>query len=298
MNKTILLSGRSGMIGGPLAQRMEQAGYRVLSLVRRDPKGENDLLWDPVSERPPVLPEGVELAAVVHLAGEPVGAGRWSDAVKKRIADSRVRSTRALATLAAERGAATFVSASGVGFYGVEANQAVDESGPRGEGFLAEVVQEWEDAASPARSAGVRTVAMRLGVVLDRSGGALAKMLPVFRLGMGGPIGGGAQWMSFLSLLDAQRAFMHALSAKELEGPVNVCTDNAVTNKDFTKALGHALGRPAFMPVPRLAIMAAFGEMGRETVLASQRAVPKRLLATGFSFSHPDIDSTLAAALA
>jgi uncharacterized protein (TIGR01777 family) len=298
MNKTILLSGRSGMIGGPLAERMEQSGYSVLSLVRRDPKGESDLLWDPVSERPPVLPEGVELAAVVHLAGEPVGAGRWSEAVKKRIADSRVKSTRALATLAAERGARAFISASGVGYYGVEASQPVDESGPRGEGFLAEVVQEWEDAASPARSAGVRTVAMRLGVVLDRSGGALAKMLPVFRMGMGGPIGGGDQWMSFLSLLDAQRAFMHALATPELEGPVNVCTDNAVTNKDFTKALGKALGRPAFMPVPRLAIMAAFGEMGRETVLASQRAVPKRLLATGFSFSHPNVESALAAALA
>jgi hypothetical protein len=284
MNKTILLSGRSGMIGGPLAERMEQSGYSVLSLVRRDPKGESDLLWDPVSERPPVLPEGVELAAVVHLAGEPVGAGRWSEAVKKRIADSRVKSTRALATLAAERGARAFISASGVGYYGVEASQPVDESGPRGEGFLAEVVQEWEDAASPARSAGVRTVAMRLGVVLDRSGG--------------GPIGGGDQWMSFLSLLDAQRAFMHALATPELEGPVNVCTDNAVTNKDFTKALGKALGRPAFMPVPRLAIMAAFGEMGRETVLASQRAVPKRLLATGFSFSHPNVESALAAALA
>jgi uncharacterized protein (TIGR01777 family) len=297
----ILLSGRSGLVGGALAAALEARGDRIWSLVRKAPSSERELRWDPMAQS--LEASGLDVAAlpkldaIVHLAGEPVGAGRWSTEGKRRILESRTRSTALLASLAASRAIPTFVTASGVGFYGTRADQGVDEGAPQGDGFLAEVVAAWEGAQSSARAAGVRCVAMRLGVVLAREGGALAKMLPVFRLAAGGPIGGGGQWMSYLSLSDAVRAFCFALDHRELEGPVNVATPNPVTNRDFTRALGKALGRPAVVPVPALAISVAFGEMGRETVLASQRVSPKKLVAAGFAFEHPTVDDALASAL-
>jgi uncharacterized protein (TIGR01777 family) len=297
----ILLSGKSGLVGGALAAALEARGDRVWSLVRKASSGERELRWDPMAESLESCGLDVgalpKLDAIVHLAGEPVGAGRWSSEGKRRILESRTRSTALLASLAASRGIPTFVTASGVGFYGTRADQWVDESSPQGDGFLAEVVAAWEGAQGPARAAGVRCVAMRLGVVLARDGGALAKMLPVFRLGAGGPIGGGGQWMSYLSLSDAVRAFCFALDRRELEGPVNVATPNPVTNGDFTRSLGKALGRPAIIPLPMFAVSAAFGEMGRETILASQRVSPKKLAALGFEFEHPTIDHALASAI-
>lgn len=302
--KTILLTGASGLIGKALVKSLRARGDRVLSLVRKPSSSSDELQWDPmaltldaskllghaeITSGPPT--------AIVHLAGEPVGASRWNDEIKRSIIDSRVRSTTLLAELAAKLEIGALVSASGVGFYGLHADAVTDESGPKGGGFLADVVDRWEAAQSPARAAGVRCVSMRLGVVVDADGGALAKMLPVFKLGVGGPIGDGEQWFSHLSLEDVVRAFEFAIDTPSLEGPVNVANPNPVTNADFTKALASRLHRPAFMRVPAIAIGVAFGEMGRETVLASQRVRPAKLTEAGFTFLHPTIDDVLAAAL-
>lgn len=303
--RTLLLTGASGLIGGALTRALRDGGVRVLSLVRRPSSAEDDLVWDPMATsledsgllKHDALAVGA-VDAIIHLAGEPVGAGRWSDAIKTSIVESRVRSTSRLAEFAASRGVATFVSASGVGFYGLDANEPTTESGPKGGGFLADVVARWEASQEAARAAGVRCVAMRLGVVLDPAGGALAKMLPVFKLGGGGPIGSGDQWMSHLSLRDAVRAFTFAVDTPALEGPVNTANPSPVTNAEFTRALGKKLGRPAFVRVPAFAIGLAFGEMGRETVLASQRALPAKLEAAGFRFEHPTVADVLDAALA
>ena len=303
--KTVVITGASGLIGKALAAALRSRGDRVISLVRRSSTSEEELVWDPLAsslERSGLL-DHASLArgtvdGIIHLAGEPVGGSRWSDTVKRAIVDSRVLSTTSLAELAVKLEIGALVSASGVGFYGLRANDVTTESAPKGEGFLADVVDRWESAQAPARAAGVRCVAMRLGVVLDAAGGALAKMLPVFRMGTGGTLGAGDQWFSYLSLSDAVRAFLFALDTPSLEGPVNVATPNPVTTAEFKKAFASRLVRPAFMRVPSFAITLAFGEMGKETVLASQRVSPARLIASGFSFNAPTIDDVLRAALA
>ena len=293
-----VLSGASGLLGSALASLLTAKGHRVVRLVRRSPKSESEIEWDP--EQGSIDKTRLEGADVfIHLSGENVGEGRWTEARKKLLISSRTDTTGLLArTIAAmEKKPRRFISASAIGYYGDQRSGALTESARRGEGFLAEVCEAWERATEPAEKAGVETVHMRIGVVLARDGGALAKLLPVFKLGAGGPVGSGRQVMSWVSLADAVRAFHFVSVAKEMSGPVNVVSPNPVENGTLAKTLGRVLNRPAFLRVPELAIDVMFGQMGRETVLASQRVVPERLIAAGFAFEHPELEDALRAAL-
>lgn len=296
--RRIVVGGATGLVGGALCELLAGEGHQVARLVRGEPKRAGDVRWDP---------DGGELAAdalenadvVINLAGENVAGGRWTDARKQAILESRTRSTgllaRAIAAL--EKKPRAFVNASAVGFYGDRGDEELDEASSRGDGFLSAVCQAWEAATAPAEDAGVRTVHARFGVVLSPEGGALAKMLPPFRLGAGGPIGSGKQWMSVIDIEDVVRALSAAASGESFRGPVNVVCPTPIRQADFARALGSALGRPAFVPLPAFAVKAAFGEMGREMLLGSQRVLPRALLATGFAFRHPDAASALDAAL-
>lgn len=230
------------------------------------------------------------LDAVIHLAGANV-AERWTADQRRRILESRRKGTRLVAETLARlhRRPATLISASAIGYYGVEANSPVDESGAAGDDFLANVVKEWEASAAPARTAGIRVVHPRIGVVLASNGGAMSRLLPFFRTGVGGPIGDGRQWMSWISMRDLVRAFQHLLENSSIQGAVNLVAPTAVQNAEFTKALGHVLNRPAVVPVPAFALKLAYGAMAEGTILASQRVVPKVLLESGFMFEHPTI---------
>jgi uncharacterized protein len=293
-----VLSGASGLLGSALASLLSAKGHRVLRLVRRAAKSEAEIEWDP--EKGSIDKSRLEGADVfIHLSGENVGEGRWTDARKKLLVSSRTETTGLLARTIAtmEKKPRRFVCASAIGYYGDQRSGALTETASRGEGFLAEVCEQWERASEPAERAGVETVRMRIGVVLSREGGALAKLLPVFKLGAGGPVGHGRQVMSWVSLADAVRAFHFVSVAKEMSGPVNLVSPNPVENGTFAKTLGRVLKRPAFVRVPEVAIDVMFGQMGRETVLASQRVVPERLIAAGFAFEHPDLEDALRAAL-
>jgi uncharacterized protein len=271
---------------------LSTGGHEVVRLVRREARGEGELRWDPESGDIDRARLG-QVDAFIHLSGENVGEGRWSEGRKRSILESRTKSTELVARVAAEVRPEVLLVASAVGLYGDRGNAWVDETSERGTGFLADVCEAWEAAADPARAAGVRTAHLRLGVVLSPKGGALAKLLPIFRLGAGGPVGNGRQYMSWVSLDDVVYAFHHALFDSTLSGPVNVVAPEPVTSRELAKVLGRVLSRPAFLPVPRLAIDAAFGEMGRETVLASTRARPAALLAHGYTFEHPDLEDAL-----
>jgi uncharacterized protein (TIGR01777 family) len=294
---TVAISGSSGLVGAALVRHFEAEGRRVLRLVRGQ-AGPGQVAYDADHDRlDPAALEGVD--AIIHLAGESIASGRWTDERKRRIRESRVRSTALLARTAARlTPRPALLCASAIGIYGADrGDEWLDEATPPGGGFLAEVCVAWEAAAAPARDAGVRTAHLRLGVVLSSQGGALAKLLPVFRLGGGGKVGSGAQQMSWVALEDVSRAFAFVLDTPSLTGAFNVVAPEPVTNAVFTQALARALGRPALVPVPAFALRLALGEMAQETVLASQRVRPKRLLESGFTFSHPDIDSGIAASL-
>jgi uncharacterized protein (TIGR01777 family) len=294
----IAITGASGLIGSALSADLTRDGHQVVRLVRGPSRSANEASWDPVGGH-------VDLAglagadAVVHLAGAGVGDRRWSDAYKREILDSRVRGTTAIAhaVAALDPAPTVLVSASAVGFYGDTGDRAVDETAPRGRGFLADVVEAWEAAAEPARAAGVRVVHPRTGLVVARGGGAWKRMLPIFQLGVGGRLGGGRQYWSFISLTDEIRALRHLIDHPDLAGPVNLTAPTPVTNADATRALAHALHRPAALPVPAAALKAVLGEFSVE-VLGSQRVLPTRLLASGFTFRHPSIEEALAAELA
>jgi len=268
-------------------------------LVRtvRNPTGE--LLWNPASEPPMASTTPIEgIRAAVHLSGANVGAQRWTSAYKREMTESRVNSTRALARMLAglRQPPATLIVASAVGIYGDRGGELLNESSAAGSGFLAELCQHWEQAAEPARQAGIRVVQMRLGVILG-PGGALAKMLPLFRLGLGGPLGSGCQWMSWVSLEDAVRAILFAAQRPELQGPVNLTAPEPVTNAAFTCALAHALARPAVLRTPAFALRLALGQMASETLLSSTRVFPSKLVNASFSFHHTTVDAALAVAL-
>jgi len=284
MQKTILLTGATGLVGSALSRALRQAGHDVTALSRGPS-------WNPGGGQVDAsVLEGVDV--VVHLAGEPIAARRWSTAQKQRIRDSRVRGTRALAeALAANpRPGRAFVCASAIGYYGNRGEEALTEMSALGEGFLAEVVRDWEDAAAPAQAAGLRVVFLRLGVVLSAQGGALAKMLPAFRLGLGGPLGNGRDWMSWIHLDDAVAAFQRAVDDAALDGAYNFCAPLPVRNREFTRALGQVLRRPAVMPVPRLALRLLLGEMGETLLLHSARVLPRRLQEEAeFHFAHPEL---------
>lgn len=293
-HRTVAVTGSTGMIGSALVAALRGGGVRVRRVVRSpEDLGPDDVLWD-VQEQTIDAEALAGVDAVVHLAGEDI-VQRWTAETRARIRNSRVAGTRLLADTLAS--AATppdvLVSASAVGIYGNRGDEILDEGSPCGSDFLAEVAQAWENAAEPAKQAGIRVVHPRLGVVLSPRGGALKKMLPAFKLGVGGKLGSGRQWMSWVSLEDTVRALLFALADAELAGPVNVTSPNPVTNAEFTDALGDVLHRPTFATVPKTALHLAMGEMVESTVLASQRVLPERLLEAGFEFEHPTIEAAL-----
>jgi uncharacterized protein (TIGR01777 family) len=294
----IAISGASGLVGQALVPFLTTAGHRVDRLVRREARGPDEIRWDPAAGTVDLAAlEGVD--AVIHLAGENVGDGRWTEARKRAILESREQGTATIANAIAKlsRPPSVFVSASASGYYGSDATgdaaRECAEDAPSGSDFLAEVCRRWEAAAEPARAAGVRVVHPRIGVVLDARGGALAKLLTPFRLGLGGRVGDGRQWMSWIAMEDLLGALLHLLATPTLSGPVNLGAPEPVQQATFAKTLGRAIGRPSFMPLPGFAVKAMFGEMGETIVLGGTRMVPKALLASGFRFAFPDLEGAL-----
>lgn len=296
-SERIAVTGSTGLVGSILLPRLRDRGVAVRRIIRSSPNAEH-LLWDPTAEHwDATALDGFD--AVVHLAGENIGASRWTAKVKQRIRDSRVRGTRLISEGLARLKSPprTLVTASAVGFYGDRGDEELDEESRGGTGFLAEVAAEWERMTRPALEAGIRVVQLRFGAILSREGGALAKMLTPFRLGLGGKIGSGRQYWSWISVVDAVGAVEHALATESLSGPVNVVAPQAATNAEFTSTLGRVLRRPTWIPMPALAARVALGEMANELLLTSIRAVPRKLLATGFVFQHPKLEDALRAAL-
>jgi len=296
--QSIAITGAGGLIGRALNHRLASGGHHVVRLVRRPASGGNEIAWAPASGRIGAADlEGMD--AVVHLAGEPIAARRWNRAVMDRILESRVGPTHLLAeTLAAlEKPPHTLISASAIGYYGNRGDETLDETCPGGVGFLADVCRAWEGATQPAVEAGIRVVNLRIGLVLASDGGALAKMLPAFRLGLGGRIGSGRQWVAWIALDDLVDAIEHLLFVSELSGPVNATAPNPARNADFTHELARALQRPAWMPLPGFAARLLFGKMADETLLASARALPQRLSGDRFAFRHRTLPETLRAIL-
>jgi uncharacterized protein len=295
--RTIAITGASGFVGSALSEFLGALGWRVRPLVRPGGHGRDGIAWDP--ERGTIDVEALEgLDGLVHLAGESIAEGRWTAAKKQRIRDSRVRGTSLLASAIGKLKAKpkVWVSGSATGYYGDRGEEQVDEASPVGGDFLASVAAEWEAAAQPAVAEGVRVVHPRLGIVLGVEGGALAKMLPPFKLGLGGKIGSGRQGMSWIALLDAVRAIAHLLE-HDLHGPFNVTAPTPVSNGEFTRALGRALDRPTVFSMPAGLARLALGEMADAALLGGVRALPKRLLESGFHFEQPDLDRFLAQAL-
>ena len=291
----VLVSGATGLIGSALVARLGQTGHAAIRLVRTDPDpGGTDVRWDPAAGALDPAPlEGLD--AVVHLAGEDIASGAWTDAKKARIRASRVDATALLARTVARlsRPPAVLACASAVGYYGDRGDEVLTEESAAGTGFLASVCRDWEQAAAPASEAGIRVLHLRFGVVLDPSAGALSKMLGLFRKGMGGPIGGGRQYVSWIALDDAVGGILHGLSTPALSGAVNVAAPAAVTQSEFAATLGRVLGRPTLLSVPAFGVRLMLGEMAGETILASQRLVPGRLLATGYTFRWPALEPAL-----
>jgi uncharacterized protein (TIGR01777 family) len=291
----VVVSGSTGLVGSALASVLAGAGHEVVRLVRRVPApGENAVRWDP--DRGEIDAAGLDgVDAAVHLAGGNIGAARWNPARKALIRDSRVNGTRLLcgALAALPRPPKVLVSASAVGYYGDRGEEALTEECPPGKGFLPEVCRDWEAATGAAERAGIRVVALRIGVVLAKDGGALPAMLPPFRLGLGGALGSGRQYMSWIALDDVCGIALHALSDERLRGPVNAVAPAAATNREFTATLAKVLSRPAIFTVPAFALRLLAGEMADALLLSSARVVPKRLLDTGYAFRSPELEPTL-----
>lgn len=291
---TVAVTGASGLVGSNLVPFLTTGGHRVRRLVRGAPSGADEVAWDP--ERPAPLPALDGIDAVVHLAGENIAGRRWTDEQKQRIRESRARGTRVLAESLAALPAPprVFVQASAIGFYGDRGDEPLDESSPPGDGFLADVCREWEAAAEPLARRGTRVVHLRFGVILTPAGGALAQMLPPFKIGLGGPLGPGTQYLSWIGIDDVVGAIHHAVVTDALAGPVNATAPEPVRNRDFARALGRALGRPALVPVPAAALRLALGEVADALLLASARVLPERLRASGYRFRTPGVDAALA----
>jgi hypothetical protein len=292
----VAVSGSTGLVGSEVVTVLSAGGHDVVRLVRRVPvPGEKAVRWDP--EKGEVDAAGLEgLDAVVHLAGENVGSGRWTAARKAAIRDSRVKGTRLLCEALAGlvRPPETLVSASAVGYYGDRGEEVLTEESPPGAGFLPEVSREWEAASGAASRKGIRVVTLRIGMVISPKGGALARMLPLFRAGLGGVIGGGRQYVSWVALDDLPNIILHTLQRGDLRGPVNAVAPRPVTNREFTEALGKALSRPTPLPVPAFALrLAVGGEMADALLLSSARVVPKRLIDTGYAFLSAELEPAL-----
>ena len=291
----VLVSGASGFIGSALVPTLTAGGHTVTRLVRSTPRpGQAEIPWNPAARSigTPAL-EGLD--AVVHLAGDNIAAGRWTAAKKASIRDSRVQGTTVLCEALAQlvKPPKALLCASAIGYYGDRGETTLREASPPGTGFLAEVCQAWEAATALAVQRGIRVVHLRFGMVLSPAGGPLAKMLTPFRLGLGGVVGTGKQYMSWIALDDVLGAIQHALSPEALQGPVNVVAPQAVTNREFTTTLGKVLRRPTRIPLPAFAARLLFGEMADALLLASTRVVPGRLVASGYKFHYPALAEAL-----
>jgi uncharacterized protein len=289
----VLVSGASGLVGRHLCRALEGRHAEIVRLVRREPRSADEVRWDPSGGR--LDGSSIErFDAVVHLAGETV-AGRWSDTKKRGIFDSRVHGTKLLAeTLAALRDPPpVLVSASGVGFYGAAGDTVLNESSPGGNGYLADVSRAWEAATAPAAMRGIRVVHARLGLVLAKDGGALAQMLPLFRLGLGGRLGDGRQWMSWIDVDDLVEVLLFVIDHAAVSGAVNAVAPHPVRNDEFTATLGRVLGRPTLLAVPAFALRLALGEAADEMLLGSTRVEPQVLERLGFAFRHPELEGSL-----
>jgi uncharacterized protein len=295
-NHRILVSGSSGLVGGALLPALRASGYEVTRLVHGSTTGPAQVAWNPAQ---PLAPDSVTgFDAAVHLAGESI-VGRWTNEKKQRIRDSRIAGTRHLAEALAKapQRPQVLISASAVGYYGDRGDEILSEESPSGSGFLAEVCVGWESATVPAAKTGIRTAHIRTGVVLSTEGGALSKMLMPFRLGVGGNIGSGRQWWSWIALGDLVGIMLHTLKTETVQGPVNAVSPNPVTNAEFTKTLGSVLSRPTIFPLPAFAARLILGQMADELLLASQRVEPRRIQAAGYEFQQPDLRPALQAIL-
>lgn len=294
----IALTGSSGLIGKALVRSLRADGHNTVRFVRRAPAAPGEARWDPRAGY--VDPAGLEgVDAVVHLAGAGVGDHRWTAAYKKEIRDSRILGTAAIARAVAalDRPPAVLVCGSAIGYYGDTGDRPVDETAPAGSGFLPSVCVDWEAAAAPARAAGIRTVFARTGLVVAAHGGAWGKLFPVFRAGIGGRLGNGRQYWSYISLDDEIAALRHIVDTPALAGPVNLTAPHPLTNREVTAAMGRILRRPTVCAVPAPVMRLALGEFAGD-VLGSQRVLPARLLESGFAFRHPGIEESIRAALA
>lgn len=292
----ILITGASGLVGTHLIPTLEAKGHEIYRLVRKTSKGAGEIQWDAqkgFTDAEQVKLEGFD--AVIHLAGDNVASENWSAEKKRRIRESRVVGTRVLvdALKKCENPPKIFVSASASGFYGDRKDEILTEESPKGEGFLPDVCDEWEIEARRAEEFGARVVNPRIGVVLAKDGGALEKMLTPFKFGVGGVVGSGKQWMSWIALDDLIRVIHFALENEDLKGAVNAISPNAVTNEEFTKTLGKVLNRPTILPIPEFGIKLLFGEMGETLLLQGQRLLPKRLEDAGFEFQFPNLEDAL-----
>ena len=292
----VVLTGTSGLLGPALAESWRGDGHEVLRLVRRPPAGPDEARWDPQQGT-------VDLGAlrgadiVVHLAGAGLGDRPWTPGHRREVLDSRVEGTTTIARAVAHAGVPTLFSASGVGYYGNPGDLAVDEDSPPGATYIAEITRRWEESTAPAAEAGIRVVRLRTAIVVSARGGAYGRLLPIFRLGLGGRLGSGRQWWSWVSLTDYVRAVRFLASRGKLSGPVNVSAPHPVTNAEMTAAMGRVLHRPTLMRVPGPALKLPLRDFA-EDILGGQRVMPRRLLDAGFTFSDPDFESALRRALA
>ncbi len=292
----ILITGASGLIGKALQESFEKKDYEMLLGSRSEPKSEDEIQWNAdTGFADDDLPRLENLDAVIHLAGESISALRWTDEKKKAIRDSRVHGTRTMIEAFArlEKKPKVFISASAVGFYGDRGDDEMTETSAAGDTFLAEVCKEWEAESRRAEDMGIRTILLRNGIVLSKHGGALATMLTPFKLGVGGVVGSGKQWMSWVSLDDVVGIVNFALENEAVRGAINVVSPNPATNEEFTKTLGEVLYRPTILPLPEFAVNLVFGEMGDALLIDSTRVVPKRLVAAHYDFKFPDLKPAL-----
>jgi uncharacterized protein len=294
----ILITGASGLIGRALSSTLKANGHTIVSAVRREPRRNDEVQWDPKSGTMAASAfDGVD--AVVHLAGAGIGDKRWTNDYKMEILESRTNGTALLAKTMAglANKPQVFISGSAIGIYGARADEELSESASIGSGFLADVCRDWEDAAAPASQAGIRTVLIRTGIVLSPDGGALKKQLPLFKLGLGGKFGNGKQWQSWISITDEVNAIVHLLTSS-LSGPVNLTAPAPVTNSEFTRVLSKVVSRPAILPIPSFGPKLLLGgELADALLFTGQRVTPNALLADGFVFSHPTLDTALRALL-
>jgi len=292
MCPTVAITGSSGLIGSALTTTLEASGHRVVRMVRRKATDDGEITWNPAAR---LLDERTlqHVDVIVNLAGETIGK-RWTSARRRAIRESRVRGTETITgAILRSRLPITLINASAVGYYGSRGDEVLDEHSSNGRGYLAEVCRDWEAAAKTASPAGSRIVMMRSGVVLSEKGGALPEMLRPFKLGVGGKIGDGSQWLSWIDLGDMVRAIKFVIERPEIRGPVNMVSPNPVTNREFTSTVSGVLQKPAMMSVPGFALQLMFGEMAKETILASQRAIPSVLLNAGFLFDFPTLREVL-----